>query len=443
MSFSSVAIIGRPNVGKSSLLNAIAGRRVSIVEPTAGVTRDRVSIFVDWGGRHFEVVDTGGLGLVDEVRLKEHVTAQIEVAMQEADVLVFVVDAKEGLAPMDDDVAERLRRLDKPIVLVANKVEGRKDEIEAHEAWRFGFDEPHLVSAKEGFGIRDLLDAIVEKLPAKETEETPHDGLKVAIVGKRNSGKSTFVNLLAGGDRVIVSELAGTTRDAVDVRFERDGKTWVAIDTAGLRKKSRVQDAIEFFSLARAEQSIRRADLVFLMFDITETLSQVDKKLASFVIDQFKPCILVGNKLDLAVEAGVPIEKWEAYVRQQLVGLSFAPLSFMSAKDGIHIEETMRLGEELYEQASTRVSTGELNRVLQVARERLAPKGPGKIPKLFYATQVDVCPPTILVFVNEPELFTGQYDRYLQNRLREAFDWKEIPIRIVYRRREKVELPDL
>lgn len=442
MTLPSVAIIGRHNVGKSSLLNAIAGRRVSIVEPTAGVTRDRVAIYVEWGGRHFEVVDTGGLGLVDEVRLKAHVTSQIEVAMAEADVVVFVVDGKEGLAPMDDDVAERLRRLGKPLVLVVNKVEARRDEMEAQEAWRFGFDEPLQTSAKEGTGISDLLDAIVEKLPESEEIE-PIEGLKVAIVGKRNSGKSTLVNLLAGDDRVIVSEIAGTTRDAVDVRFERDGKTWVAIDTAGLRKKTRVQDAIEYFSLARAEMSVRRADIVFLMFDVTQTISQVDKKLAAFVMQQFKPCILVGNKLDLAVEAGVPVEKWEAYVRQQLVGLSFAPLSFMSAQDGIHVEETMALGEELYAQANVRAPTAELNRVLQKARERLAPKGPGKIPKLFYGTQVDVCPPTLLVFVNEPELFTGQCDRYLQNRLREAFDWKEIPIRIVYCEREKVELPEL
>lgn len=442
MPLPSVAIIGRPNVGKSSLLNAIAGRRVSIVEPTPGVTRDRVAIYVDWRGRHFELVDTGGLFLVDEVRLKAHVTAQIEVAMSEADVVVFVVDGKEGLAPMDADVAEKVRRLNKPVVLVVNKVESRKDEMEAQEAWCFGFDEPLQVSAKEVLGVSDVLDAIVEKLP-DAVEEEPVEGLKVAMVGKRNSGKSTLVNLLAGDDRVIVSEMAGTTRDSIDVQFERDGKKWVAIDTAGLRKKTRVQDAIEFFSLARAEMSVRRADLVFLMFDVTKTLSQVDKKLAAFVVQQFKPCILVANKLDLAVEAGVPVEKWEAYVRQQLVGLSFAPMSFMSAKDGVNVEETMALGEELFAQANTRVPTADLNKVLQKARERLAPKGPGKIPKLFYGTQVDVCPPTLLLFVNEPELFTGQYDRYLQNRLREVFGWKEIPIRIVYRRREKVELPDL
>ena len=439
----SVAIIGRPNVGKSSLLNRIAGRRVSIVEPTAGVTRDRVAIFVDWNERKFELVDTGGLGLVDETRLKAHVHSQIEVAMAEADVVVFVIDGKDGVTPIDQQVAERVRKLKKPVVLAVNKVEARRDEFEAAEAYRLGFGEPQLVSAKEGFGVSDLLDVIVDVLPEPDEVEEVEDGLKVAIVGKRNSGKSTLVNLLAGGERVIVSEMAGTTRDSVDVHFERRGKRWIAIDTAGLRKKTRVQDAIEFFSLTRAEQSIQRADVVMLMFDMTLELSQVDKKLASFVAQHFKPCIILGNKLDLANAAGVDATRWEEYVRQELPGLAFAPMSFISAKEGIHVDETLALCEELHAQAGSHVSTADLNRVLHKARERMQPRHHGKIPKLFYATQLGVHPPTVLVFVNEPNLFTGQYDRYLQNRLRETFPWREIPIRLVYRRREKVELPPL
>lgn len=440
MPIPSVAIIGRPNVGKSSLLNAVAGRRVAIVEPTAGVTRDRVALFVEWAGRRFELVDTGGLGLVDETRLKAHITAQIEIAMEEADAVIFVVDSKEGLTPMDGDVAERLRKLGKPLLLCANKVESRRDEIEAMEAWRFGFGDPHLVSAKEGFGVSDLLEAIVALLPEEE-ESAETAGLRLAIVGKRNSGKSTLVNRLAGGERVIVSEMPGTTRDAVDVRFERSGRPWVAIDTAGLRKKSRVQDAIEYFALARAEQSVRRADVVLLMFDMAREISQVDKKLSAYVVQHFKPCILLGNKLDLALDAGHQVERWEAYLREQLPGLSFAPISYISAREGTNLDRTLDLAEELYQQAGTRVATADLNRALQTARKRLRPKGAGRVPKLFYATQSGVHPPTILVFVNRPELFTGQYDRYLQNRLREAFEWKEIPIRIVYRERTKVQLP--
>jgi GTP-binding protein len=440
VSLPSVAIVGRPNVGKSSLLNRIARRRISIVEPTAGVTRDRVAIHVDAEGRRFELVDTGGLGLVDEVQLKAHVTAQIEVAMEEADVVLFVVDAKVGIGPLDYQVAERLRRLAKPVLLLANKVEAKRDELEAAEAWGLGFDEPMLVSATEGFGITDMLERLVEMLPPASDEPEPL-GLRLAIVGKRNSGKSTLTNELAGDERVIVSDMPGTTRDAIDVAFERDGRQWVAIDTAGLRKKRRVEDAIEMFSLARAEESVRRADVVLLMFDMAETISQVDKKLAAHIVQYFKPCIILGNKLDLAKADGQTTSRWEAYVEQQLPGLGFAPLAFMSALEGVNIDQTLALASELHEQAGARVPTPELNRVLQKARERLAPKAAGKIPKLFYATQVGVHPPTILVFVNDPELFTGQYDRYLQNRLREAFPWKEVPVRLAYKPREKVELP--
>jgi GTP-binding protein len=436
-----VAIVGRPNVGKSSLLNAVAGRRVSIVEPTAGVTRDRVSVEVEWEKRIFELVDTGGLGLVDESRLEAHIQAQIEVAMHEADVLIFVVDAKTGLGPMDESVARRVRKVAKPTILVMNKVEGRRDEFVAQEAYKLGFGEPLYVSAVEGTGISDMLSTVVEKLPEQsDAEEEP--ALRFAIVGKRNSGKSTLTNLLAGKERVIVSEIPGTTRDAVDVRFERDGKPWVAIDTAGLRKKSSVQDAIEFFSLARSERSVRRSDVCILLFDMTEEISQVDKKLAHFVIQHYKPCLLVGNKLDLAQEAGAELHKWEEYLREQLPGLAYAPISYISAQDGINVDETLEVVQDLYDQSSQQVSTARLNQVLQAAKQKNQPRDKsGRLPKLYYATQVSVRPPTILVFVNDPDLFTGQYDRYLQNRLREAFDMDEIPIRLVYKRREKVELP--
>ncbi len=442
MGLPNVAIVGRPNVGKSSLLNALARRRVAIVEPTAGVTRDRVSIELRWADRKFEVVDTGGLGLVDEAFLKKHVTRQIEIAMEEADLVLFVLDAKSGLTPMDDYVAARVRKLRKPVILVANKVEGRRDEFEALEAHRLGFGDPLQVSAKEGLGISDLCDAIVHLLPDSEESVAEEGGLKIAIVGKRNAGKSTLVNLLCGEERVIVSEIPGTTRDAVDVPFEREGRRWIAIDTAGLRKKARVQDAIELFSLGRSERAIRRADAVLLLFDMRRAVSQVDKKLAAFIQQNFKPCVLVGNKLDLVVEEGeLDPKRWEAYLRQELPGLSYAPICFLSALEGRHVEETLDLAAELHAQAGREIPTPKLNRVLQRARRAHAPRHSGKQPRLFYATQVDVHPPTILVFVNEPRLFTGQYDRYLQNRLREAFDWEEIPLRLVYRKRDKVELP--
>ncbi len=440
MQIPNIAIIGRPNVGKSSLLNAIAGRRISIVEPSAGVTRDRVSLLYDWRGRCFEFVDTGGMGLVDEEQLKAHVARQCEIAMEQADLILFLFDAKEGVSPMDQFVAQKVRKLKKPVLLVANKVESRKDEFQCIEGTKLGFGVPLEISAKEGLGISDLCDSILEQLPEPMESEGLEEGIKLGILGKRNSGKSTLVNLLAGGERVIVSDIPGTTRDSVDVPFERDGRRWIAIDTAGLRKKSRVQDAIEFFSLARSERSVRRSDVILLLFDLTLDISQVDKKLSGFILQNYKPCIIVANKVDLAGDEP-DLDRWEAYLRQELPGLSFAPISFISALDQEHIDETLNLAAELFEQAGKRVSTGDLNRVFQDARQKHAPHSKGKQPKLFYATQVDVCPPTILVFVNEPKLFTGQYDRYLQNRLREAFGWEEIPIRLVYKRREKVELP--
>lgn len=436
-----VAIVGRPNVGKSSLFNRLVGRRVAIVEPTAGVTRDRISLDVEWRGRRFELVDTGGLGLVDEVELREHVEEQIQLALRMADVVLFVVDAKAGPVPGDGMVAERLRRLNKPVVVVVNKVESRWEELGVFEWRRLGFGDPLAVSAKEGFGVSDLLDRVVELLGESAGEPTAPEELSFAVVGKRNSGKSTFINRLCGEERVIVSEIPGTTRDAVDVLFEHGRGRLRAIDTAGVRKRTKVRDAIEFFSHARATQSIRRADVVLHMFDVSQEISQVDKKLAALAVGCYKPVVLVGNKIDLADQ--VSLEKWDAYIRQQLPGLAFAPVSFLSARDGTNVEGTLDLLFELRDQARVEMPTARLNQVLQEARGKLAPKGRGKVPKLFYATQIRKEPPTVLVFVNEPKLFRGQYERYLGNRLREAFDCPEVPVRLVFRRREKVELEPL
>ncbi len=440
MSLPRVVIVGRPNVGKSSLLNRLVGRRVSIVEPTAGVTRDRVSVTVAHGARRFELTDTGGLGLVDEVLLKELVERQIEIALHTADLILFVIDAKEGQVPGDQMVAERLHKLGKPVLLVANKVESRWDEFAAAEWARFGFGEPVQVSALEGHGISGLLDTILSRLPPRSAAEDPRDEsiLRFAIVGKRNSGKSTLTNLLVGEERMIVSEIPGTTRDAVDVEFERNGKRLLAIDTAGVRKKKSLQDAIEFFSYTRATESIRRADVVILLFDVTQEISEVDQKIARYVIDHHKPVLVAGNKIDLVDQ--VQLDKWDRYLKEKLSGLHFAPIAFLSAKDGRQVDETLEVLFELREQARTQIPTPRLNECLQQAKTALLPKSRGKQPKLFYGTQIGTEPVSILVFVNEPPLFRGQYDRYLQNCLRERFDLGEVPIRLVFRRREKVEL---
>ncbi|MCC6673207.1 MAG: ribosome biogenesis GTPase Der [Planctomycetes bacterium] len=439
-----VAIVGRPNVGKSSLLNRLVGRRVSIVEPTPGVTRDRVGVAITHRGRRLELVDTGGIGQVDEALLKEHVERQIRMALEEAELVVFVVDGKEGLVPADQMVAEKLRRLDKPVLLVANKVESAWDEIGVHAWLRLGFGEPVPVSAKEGLGCSEVLDRILAALPvpAPEAESLAgSDVLRFAVVGKRNSGKSTLINRLVGSERLIVSEIPGTTRDAVDVEFEHKGRQLLAIDTAGVRRKKSLQDAIEFFSYTRSTESIRRAHVVLHLFDITEPISEVDKKLAAYVVEHDKPVILVGNKADLADQ--IALARWDAYIKQQLPGLRFAPVAFVSAKEGFNVDETVELLFELRAQSRLQIPTPALNKVLQEAKTRLLPRSKSRYPKLFYGTQIGTEPIRILVFVNEPALFRGQYDRYLQNCLRERFECAEVPIQIVFRKREKVLLDPL
>jgi GTP-binding protein len=435
-----VTIIGRPNVGKSSLFNRLIGRRVSIVEPTAGVTRDRVSVTVEHAGRRFDLVDTGGMGLVDEALLKDHIEAQIQVALATADLVVFVVDGKDGRVPGDDLVARRLRTLEKKVLLVANKIESFHDEMAVAEWVRLGFGEPLAVSAREGFGASGLMDRIVAGLPARGADEDvlPGDVLTFAVVGKRNSGKSTLINLLAGEERVIVSEIPGTTRDAVDVMFELDGRRMMAIDTAGVRKKKSLEHAIELFAHARSNDSIRRAQVCVHMFDVREPISQVDKAIAAYCVEHHKPVVLVGNKIDLAPE--LDLKKWDAYIKQQLPGLDHAPVAFLSAKDGTNVEDTMDLLFELRDQTRVTMPTSRLNTVLQEARDRLLPAGNGHFPKLFYGTQIGTEPLSVMVFVNEPRLFRGQYERYLAQVLRESFDCPEVPIEFVFRRREKIVL---
>ncbi len=437
-----VAIVGRPNVGKSSLFNRLVGRRVSIVEPTAGVTRDRVAVSVRHAERTFELVDTGGLGLVDEAELKAHVEAQIQVALESADLVLFVVDGKVGRVPGDDLVARRLRTLGKPALLIANKIESFHDEIGVAQWTRLGFGEPIAVSAKEGFGSSDLLARVVAALPPKDPAEDAAEGdvLRFAIVGKRNSGKSTLINQLAGEERVIVSELPGTTRDAVDVAFELDGRKLLAIDTAGVRRKKSLEHAIELFAHARSNDSIRRAHVCVHLFDVREPISQVDKALAAYCVQHHKPVVLVGNKIDLAPE--LDLQKWDAYIKQQLPGLDHAPVAFLSARDGTNVRDTIELLFELREQTRVQIPTPRLNEVLQAARDQLMPSSGGHYPKLFYGTQIGTEPLSVLVFVNEPRLFRGQYERYLTQVLREAFDCPEVPIRLVFRRREKVVLGD-
>lgn len=446
-----LAIVGRPNVGKSTLANRMSGSRVSIVEPTAGVTRDRVAVpaclRAASGERWVEVVDTGGIGIVDRDDLGPQVEEQIRTAIATADVILWLVDVREGITPLDQEVARRLRGLDLPVLLVVNKVEGRKLEWDVDAFRRFGVGEgPFAISAQNGEGLEPLYERILELLPPPDPDAAvpdspdaeddgvgsrPRPVMRLAVVGQRNAGKSTFINVLAREERMIVSEVPGTTRDAVDVLFERDGRSFVAIDTAGVRRKRSHQDAIDFYSDARAHKSIRRGDVVVLLFDVTQRLSSIDKDLARYALDHHKPVILAANKWDLV--EGLTPDDFRAYLEQELPALSFAPVSFLSAKEGRGVEETLELALELHEQAQLRVSTGELNRVLSRALDARAPTRTAHSARIRYATQAGVRPPTFVLFVNDKKHFNKDYLRYLANRLREELPFREVPVRIVLR----------
>lgn len=434
-----VTIVGRPNVGKSSLLNCLAKRRISIVEPTSGVTRDRVSTEIQYKDYLFDLVDTGGMGVEDVDGLTGDIEAQIEIALTSADVVLFVVDVREGTTPLDVMVAEKLRRLGKEVILVANKVDTPKFEGYATDFNRLGFGKPLPVSASEGFGRSELLDRITALLPEPGKEPAPAETImKFAIVGKRNAGKSTLINTLAKEQRVIVSEVPGTTRDSIDVRFELEGKKFLAIDTAGVRKKRQVKDSIEFYSMARAERSIRRADVVLFLIDATLKISEVDKKLGDYIVSEQKPCIIVINKWDLV--EGVGAEKYNDYIYKCLAGLSFAPICCISAMNNDHVVNMVRLATELYGQANTRVSTAALNQALEEALSLHRPtRKKSASPKIYYATQVSAGPPTFVLFVNDPKLFDSDYERYLANQIRQKLPFSEVPMKFHFRARTRTQ----
>ena len=434
MSLPIVAIVGRPNVGKSSLFNWLSGKRISIVDQTAGVTRDRVSTVVEFGDRFWELMDTGGMGIVDIDNLTDDVERQIQVAITDAAVVVFVVDIREGVAPLDQDVAVRLRAINKPVVFVANKADTEKLSTGGGEFHRLGFGEPVLVSADQKLGKPELFEAILAKLPPDTGELPPVDpALKLAIVGRRNVGKSTFINSLAAADRVIVSEVPGTTRDSIDVRFERDGKSFLAIDTAGVRKKTSMATDIEFYSAHRAERSIRRADVVVHFFDARHRIGRVDKQLAGYILENHRPAIFVVNKWDL-VKDSMETERMGNYIRSVFPMLEHVPIAFITAKVGKNVLRLLQLAIQLHKQSGTRVGTGDLNRAIRQAVETNPPvMRSSKQPKIFYATQIGTHPPAIVLFTNGPELFEDPYLRYLTKVLRDTFPFGEVAIKIVLR----------
>ena len=435
-----VAIVGRPNVGKSSVFNWLVGKRISIVDPTAGVTRDRVSSIVEEHGRFFDLTDTGGIGIVDSDDLSDDVERQIQLAIEQADVILYVTDARSGPVPLDQIVADRLRPIGKPTLCVVNKCDTDNLALQASDFHRFGFEPVIPVSAEQNRGHRELLSAIVKHLPPADNEQAPTEAtLKLAIVGRRNAGKSTFINALAQAERVIVSEIPGTTRDSVDVRFERDGKTFVAIDTAGVRNRSSLANSIEFYSIARAERSIRRSDVVMLFFDAERTIGRIDKQLTEYILDHHKPAIFVFNKWDL-LKGQVETEDFVTYVKKSFPMLDYVPLAFVTAKDGKNVFRVLNLAQQLVKQARERVATGELNRVLRHALDMNPPIQKGKkLPKVYYASQVAVEPPTIVLFTNGPELFDNVYRRYLLKHFRDQLPFSEVPIKLDFRARNDVK----
>jgi len=431
-----VAIIGRPNVGKSSLLNSLSGQMISIVEPTAGVTRDRVSTIIEYRERFFELVDTGGYGIVDSDALESHVEYQIFQAMSKADLVLFVVDIRDGITPLDTKITQLLRKNKLTVLPVANKADSPKQLSLAGEFVRLGFGEPICISAKNLVNRAELLERIEQELDHLPKERPAHTVMNLAIVGKRNAGKSTFINAIVGEERVIASEVPGTTRDAVDVLFEKDSKQYLIIDTAGVRKVGKMAHDIEYYGYTRALRSIRRADVVLFMMDATTPVSQVDKKLGHLVRDEFKPCILIVNKWDLAKDQASS-EDYANYLDKVLIGLRHAPIAFTTAKDAKNIQSVLDIATQLYKQSTTKVSTGKLNKAIQIiSEEKLGGRNKqGGFPKIYYATQVSTRPVSILLFVNKPAFFDDTYLRFFTHRLGELLGLEEVPIRVLLRQR--------
>ena len=448
MGLPQVAIVGRPNVGKSSLFNWLAQKRLAIVDDQAGVTRDRLSFLMCHDGRYFELVDTGGIGCEDVDNLTEQIEEQIQAAIDSADVILFVVDTQTGAMPLDDQVAKRLRHLvDTPVLCVANKTDNEALDPNADAFYKLGRGRLVRTSVTQNRGRQTLLDLIVERLPAtvdveEDFESATETHAKIAIVGRRNVGKSTFINELAGSDRVIVSEVPGTTRDSVDVRFEIDGKVFTAIDTPGLRRRKSVKTDIDFYGLHRAQRSIRRSDVVLMFFDAGQRISKVDKQLCDTIASQYKPCIFVVNKWDLNA-GSMPTDKWVQYLHDTFRTMPYVPIAFITAKTGRNVKALVNHAQMLFKQAQSRASTASLNKILRSALEyNPPPLDNHHQAKIYYATQVSVRPPTIVMFCKNPKSFAAPYRRYLLRAMRDNLECSEVPIKLYLRSRDRDDARD-
>ncbi|MEA4923828.1 MAG: ribosome biogenesis GTPase Der [Syntrophomonadaceae bacterium] len=435
-----VAIVGRPNVGKSTLFNRLAGSRKAIVEDIPGVTRDRLYDSSDWEGREFIIIDTGGIRFDDGDIFTREIKLQAELAVEEADVIILVVDAQDGVSHEDEQVANLLRKSKKPVILAANKVENFDRQLDYYEFYQLGLGEPIPVSAMHGRNINELLDAVVERFaPASEYEED-EDAIKIAIVGRPNVGKSSLVNAFLGEERVIVSNVPGTTRDAIDTPFEYEGNKYILIDTAGIRKKSRIKESTERYSVIRALKSVERADIVLIMLDASEGVIEQDKRIAGYVHEQGKASIIVVNKWDLIKKDGQTMNRFDQDIREDLKFLAYCPILYVSAHTRQRIFKILELVDFVSGQHNRRIKTSELNEVINEALLlNPLPGGGGRKIKIYYTTQVGTAPPHFIFFANYPEKVHFSYLRYLDNVLRKNFGFEGTPIKLTVRKRDAKE----
>ncbi|MGI6413740.1 MAG: ribosome biogenesis GTPase Der [Syntrophomonadaceae bacterium] len=431
-----VAIVGRPNVGKSTLFNRLLGGRKAIVADTPGVTRDRIYDISDWNGQEFIIIDTGGIRFDDGELFAKEIKMQAELAIEEADVVLFVVDAKQGATSEDELVADILRKSKKPVIVAANKVENFAKQMDYYEFYKLGLGEPIPISAMHGLNTNQLLDAVVENLPHYNASEDKDTKIKLAVVGRPNVGKSSFINTILGEKRVIVSDVPGTTRDSIDTPFRYGSNDYLLIDTAGIVKKSRIKKVEEKYSIIRSLKSIERADVVLLMVDAVQGIVEQDKRIAGHIHDSHRANIIVVNKWDLVEKDGRTMNKYDEKIRQELKFLAYSPIMYVSALTRQRIFKVLDIVNIVADQHNRRINTAELNRVISEAiMLNPLPGGGGKRVKIYYATQVGTAPPTFVFFSNHPEAVHFSYLRYLENVLRENFGFEGSPIRLYVRQR--------
>lgn len=431
-----VAIVGRPNVGKSTIFNRIIGDRLAIVEDKPGVTRDRIYGTGEWNGKPFNIIDTGGIEVYGEDEMLRSIRVQAELAIEEADVIVFMCEAKSGVTQADEEVAQMLFRSGKPIVLAVNKVDNMSRMDDIYEFYSLGFGDPVPISGSHGTGIGDLLDEVVNNLPDLSDEEYDEDVIKVALIGRPNVGKSSLVNAILGEERVIVSDVAGTTRDAIDTPFEKDGQRFVLIDTAGMRKRGKVYETTEKYSVMRSMKAIERADVVLVVINGEEGIIEQDKHIAGYAHEAGKAVLFVVNKWDVVNKDDKTMQQFETKIRDHFLFMTYAPIVFLSAKTKQRLHKLLPVVQHVAQQHAKRIPTHLLNDVVTDAvAYNPPPTDKGRRLRINYATQVAVKPPTIVVFVNDPELMHFSYERYLENRIRAAFDFEGTPIRIFTRRK--------